>query len=282
MLEQLIKNIFNLFLHIIKQSLGFCKKSLKITYETIKKILFINSGKKKESTIESLKTILYAFILALIIRSFLFEPFHIPSSSMKPNLLVGDFIFVSKYTYGYSRYSFPFGLPIFKGRTYGMKPKIGDIIVFRLPQNPKINYIKRLVGLPNDKIQMKKGILYINGKQVPKKYLSRYEDNTSDNDSRMYLETLPNGKKHRTLDKQINSNGDDTYVFTVPQNHYFFMGDNRDNSLDSRFAEGAGFVPAENLVGKAQIIFFSSKENPLKFWKWFSIIRGKRIFKKIT
>jgi len=278
MLEKLIKNILALFYNIFKRSLEFITNFLKITYETLKTLTFTNT---KKGFKETFKTIFYAFILALLIRSFLFEPFHIPSSSMKPNLLVGDFIFVSKYTYGYSRYSFPFGLPIFRGRTYGLKPKVGDIIVFRLPKNPKINYIKRLVGLPNDRIQIKKGVLYVNGKRVPKKYLSRYHDNTSDNNSKIYLETLPNGKRYTTLDKKVNGNGDNTSVFIVPKGYYFFMGDNRDNSLDSRFAEGAGFVPAENLVGKAQIIFFSSRENPLKFWKWFSIIRGKRIFKKI-
>jgi signal peptidase I len=201
---------------------------------------------------------------------------------MKPTLLVGDFIFVSKYTYGYSRYSFPLGLPIFKGRIYESKPKIGDVIVFRLPKNPSINYIKRLVGLPQDRIQMKNGVLYINNKAVPKKYLSRYyEENSSDNNSRMYLETLPNGMQHETLDAKINTEGDNTPLYIVPDNHYFFIGDNRDNSLDSRFIEGTGFVPAEHLVGKAQVIFLSSKENPLKFWKWFLIIRSDRTFKRI-
>jgi signal peptidase I len=271
MLKKLFESIKNIF-------------SIEKKY-SIKNIIYIipffrRKKEEEENLKESLKTVFYAFMLAMAIRSFFFEPFHIPSSSMKPNLLIGDFIFVSKFTYGYSKYSFPLGLPIFNGRTVGAKPKRGDVIVFRLPQNPKINYIKRLIGLPNDEIQIKRGVVYINGNKIPKEYISNYSDLTVKS-GKKYLETLPNNKKFEVLDTEQNGIGDDTFVYKVPKKHYFFLGDNRDNSLDSRFTDGAGYVPEENLVGKAQIIFLSSKENPLKFWTWFSSIRLSRMFKRI-
>jgi len=232
---------------------------------------------------DTIKNVLIALVLALIIRSLLYEPFHIPSGSMKPNLKEGDFIFVSKYDYGYSRYSFPFGLPIFKNRIFAKnKPVRGDVLVFRLPSDPKINYIKRLIGLPGDKIQMKNGILFVNNVEIPKEYIGETLEFDDDPLSgvKEYMETLDNTRKIKVLDKFEDGVGDNTAVFVVPEKHYFFLGDNRDNSLDSRFKE-TGFIPEENLVGKARVIFFSSSENPLKFWKWGKIIRGKRIFKTI-
>lgn len=270
MLEKLLRRIMKLLRNIFQ-----------IFYRTLKQILF-TEDKKNEGWKGTLKTLFYAFLLAMIIRSFLFEPFHIPSGSMKPELLNGDFIFVSKYSYGYSRYSFPLGFLPFEGRVFNKKPERGDVIVFKFPANPRINYIKRLVGFPGDKVQMKKGFLYINEERVQKKYTGRFKEERTNKRIRTYMETLPNGKQHLVLDEKNDLIGDDTQIFIIPKDHYFFLGDNRDNSYDSRFKEGAWLVPEQNLVGKARIIFFSAKENPLKFWKWFSSIRGKRIFKKIN
>lgn len=254
---------------------------LKKCFILIKKIFL---DEEEEGFWGNFKSLMIALILALIIRSFLYEPFHIPSGSMKPNLKEGDFIFVSKYDFGYSRYSFPFGLPIFRGRIFFNKNKLtrGDVLVFRLPSNPNINYIKRLIGLPGDEIQMVNGVLYINGEEVKKAYIEDVLEYENDDKSsvREYRELLDNGKEILVLDKFDNGAGDNTPIYTVPEGYYFFMGDNRDNSLDSRFPQ-TGFIPEENLIGKARIIFFSASENPLKFWKWGKIIRGKRIFKTI-
>lgn len=251
---------------------------------SIFKILFIEEKDGKVDLGATFKGIIIALILALIIRSFLYEPFHIPSGSMKPELKEGDFIFVSKYDFGYSKYSFPFGLPVFSERLFFNKNKInrGDVVVFRLPSNPNINYIKRLIGLPGDKIQMKDGKLYINDKEISKTYIGMIEeyDDIKESKVKAFREVLDNDKEVVVLDKFDNGNGDNTSIFIVPEKHYFFMGDNRDNSLDSRFPE-TGFVPEENLIGKARIIFLSSKDNPLKFWKWHKIIRWERFFKKI-
>ncbi len=263
----------------------FLTRAIDKTYKFFKRIFISNrkKEKKEESFWETIKSLLIALVLALIIRSFLYEPFHIPSGSMKPNLKDGDFIFVSKYDFGYSRYSFPFGLPIFNGRIFFKnQPKRGDVLVFRLPSNPNINYIKRLIGLPGDKIQMKNGILYINDEPVKKVFLGEILENDNDNTTltKQYREIFNDGKEVLVLDKIENGPGDNTPVYIVPEKHYFFMGDNRDNSLDSRFQE-TGFVPEQNLIGKARIIFFSSSDNPLKFWKWNKIIRTNRIFKTI-
>ena len=269
MLEK-IKLYFKKFCNILKKIFVF---------------LFVDDANNKNENviISNVKNFLIALFLALVIRSILYEPFHIPSGSMKPGLKDGDFIFVSKYDFGYSRYSFPFGLPIFKGRIFfNKKPDRGDVIVFRLPRDPSINYIKRLVGLPGDKIQMKDGVLYINDNEVKKEYMENVLENDNDLNSwaKEYKEIFDNGKEILTLDIIENGPGDNTSTFVIPDGYYFFMGDNRDNSLDSRFTE-TGFVPEENLIGKARIIFLSSKENPLKFWKWHKIIRTDRFFKKI-
>lgn len=227
-----------------------------------------------------------AIALAVIFRSFLYEPFHIPSGSMKDTLLVGDFIFVSKYSYGYSRYSFPLGMPLFEGRKFAQsEPQRGDIIVFRLPSNPHIDYIKRLIGLPGDRVQMKRGVLYLNGQAVPKERIEDYME-VRDNDVRRvryvprYRETLPNGVTYHVLDDYVNGEVDNTAEYTVPEGHYFFMGDNRDHSIDSRYPEGVGFVPVENIVGRADVIALSVEEGRslLAFWNWGSSLRTERFW----
>lgn len=240
---------------------------------------------KKQEYISFIKTLIIALLLAAFIRSLFFEPFHIPSGSMKPNLLVGDYVIVTKYSYGYSRYSFPFGIKFFDGRIFAddKKPQRGDIIVFRYPNDPSINYIKRLIGLPGDKIQMRDGTLYINDVKVKKEAEGVFVDDQEDSLSTIidnYAETLPEGKTIYTLDI-TNTPQDSTGIYEVPQDHYFMMGDNRDNSQDSRFLSQVGFVPKENLVGKARIIFFSTSKPFWQFWNWGNSIRFERIFKKL-
>lgn len=223
---------------------------------------------------ETIKTILIALLLATIFRSFAYEPFHIPSGSMKSTLYVGDYLFVSKSAYGYSRYSFPFGYPFFHGRIFdNHKPERGDIVVFRPPGEPDTDFIKRLVGLPGDRIQMRDGVLYINDQAVPKIYEDEWLDDevSPPKTIKRYRETLPNGKSYDALDDTPDGEVDNTQVYTVPEGHYFMMGDNRDNSRDSRYTSPVGFVPAENLVGRAEIIIFSWKD-------WFSL-RTERFFK---
>ena len=225
------------------------------------------------------KSLFLAIIFAVLIRSFLYEPFHIPSGSMKPNLLVGDYIFVSKYSYGYSRYSFPFGLPIFKGRilSYLSQPKRGDIAVFRLPNNPEINYVKRIIGLPNDKIQIKEGVVFINN--IPLKQIAdgTYHDLSINKKLQKFQEEINLNQSISILDQE-KTDQDDTGIYTVPENHYFMMGDNRDNSQDSRFLQHVGYVPAENLVGKVSLVFFSLDLDNFNFNNIVKIIRYNRLF----
>jgi signal peptidase I len=268
---------------------------------------------KKYPWNDNIRTILIAILLAVTFRSFVFEPFHIPSGSMKSTLLVGDYLFVSKYAYGYSRYSFPFGLPIFKGRILETKPQRGDIVVFRFPKNPRIDFIKRIMGMPGDYIQVRQGIVYINGKPLPRTPIDTYEETEGRSSSCLETrqptpestefwqqmpelmrkpeqgshavphlsETLPEGKIITILKECERGMADNTINYKVPAGHYFMMGDNRDNSSDSRLS--VGFVPEENLVGRAEFIFFSTDGsadwlNPVS---WFSAMRLDRFFKHI-
>lgn len=234
---------------------------------------------------ETLKTIFYALILAAIFRSFLFEPFHIPSGSMKGNLLVGDYLFVSKYSYGYSKYSFPFSPDVFDGRIFSSnRPKRGDVVVFRLPRQPEINFIKRVIGLPGDRVQMIDGTLYINGDKIHKESTEDFIDDEIRENAKnipQFIESLPNGKRIKVLDEDPADELDNTAEFKVPENSYFMMGDNRDNSDDSRRV--VGFLPEENIVGRAEIIIFSS-DGSAKFWelwKWPMTLRAERFFQTI-
>ncbi len=203
------------------------------------------------------KVVALAIVIALFIRVFAFQPFNIPSGSMKSTLLVGDYLFISKFSYGYSRYSFPFNIKLFEGRILGRGPERGDVAVFHYKN---VDYIKRVIGLPGDHVQMRGGRLFLNDKPLARKRIKPFV--TSDfyghqREVERYLETMPNGKTYQTLDLVKNGAGDDTRVFTVPAGHYFMMGDNRDNSSDSRFKSPIGFVPFENLIGKAQFLYFS-------------------------
>jgi signal peptidase I len=231
---------------------------------------------------ENVKVLVQALLLAVIIRTLFFQPFSIPSGSMMSTLLVGDYLFVSKFSYGYSKYSIPFSPDLFSGRIWSDEPERGDVAVFRLPSNPRLDYIKRVIGLPGDRIQVRDGVLFINGEQVERERIGDYTPEGRYNrgtDVPVYRETLPNGVSYTTLDLNENSPGDNTREFVVPEGHYFMMGDNRDNSQDSRF--DVGFVPLENFVGRATIIFFSIAEDssPLEIWKWPTDLRFDRFFK---
>lgn len=233
---------------------------------------------------ENLKTIGYALLIALLIRIFLFQPFNIPSGSMKPTLLIGDYLFVSKYEYGLSRHSFPFSLPILDGRLFGSEPKRGDIAVFKLPSDGRTDYIKRVIGLPGDRIQVTNGVLHINNVPVKREQVEDYTEINEFGRSRripQYRETLPNGVSFLTLDLESNGRGDNTKVFVVPEGHFFMMGDNRDNSSDSRFA--VSYVPFENYVGQAKFMFFSTDGTTRlwEIWNWPSSTRWSRIFTAI-
>jgi signal peptidase I len=240
----------------------------------------------KDYLIENAKTLFYALVIAIIIRSLLIQPFYIPSSSMEPSLLVGDRLFVTKYSYGYSKHSFPFSPKIFSGRIFQSEPKRGDVIVFKTPADNRTDYIKRLIGLPGDQIQFIDTNLFINNSEILKSRISKndiiYCGKETINVS-TFEEILPNKKKYKSvyLNNFTYQNSD---VFIVPDNHYFFLGDNRDCSKDSRFLASVGYVHKDNLVGKAQFIFFSSDKsigNIFSFWKWNKSIRFNRFFKKI-
>jgi len=247
---------------------------------------------KEEKKDENLiVTILIAFVIAIVFRSFVYQPFKIPSKSMMSNLLVGDYLLVSKFSYGYSHHSFPFSPKIFSGRIMASPVERGDVVVFRLPRDPSIYYIKRIVGLPGDTIQMRKSRLYLNGKLVERERMKDFSL-TNEYGQRevftQYKETLPSGKSYVTLDTGWNPSGraDDTPVFRVPKGHYFAMGDNRDNSKDSRWRkqEGVGYVPLENIVGRAEVIWASFDDNSAlwEFWKWFPEQRRERAFSAIN
>ena len=234
--------------------------------------------------LENIKTLIIALIIAILIRSLFFQPFYIPSSSMEPTLLVGDRIFVSKYTYGYSKHSFPFSPPILNKRIFNSKPEYGDLVVFKTPSDNRTDFIKRLIGFPGDEIQIIEGEIFINKKKLSRKKLSREFNVRCANDVSeviAYQEALPNKKTYTAVYNKIGSMiNSDSYI--VPEKHYFFLGDNRDCSRDSRFLSSVGYVHENNLVGKAQIIFFSNdtkKGSVLKFWNWNESFRFKRFFK---
>jgi signal peptidase I len=228
---------------------------------------------------ETVKIVIQALLLALIVRTFLFQPFNIPSGSMKSTLLVGDYLFVSKYAYGYSRYSLPFGPDIFSGRIWAEEPKRGDVVVFKLPRDNSTDYIKRVIGFPGDQIQVQHSVLYINGTAVPREKVDEWVDSDGVRYTR-YRETLPNGVSYLTLDRETDGAEDNTQVYEVPPDHFFMMGDNRDNSTDSRVLSAVGYVPFENLVGRAEVIFFSVDEgaHAWEFWKWPWSVRWDRMF----
>lgn len=257
-------------------------------------------AKSEGGIVETIKTVFWALVIAGVFRTLFFQPFWIPSESMKSTLLIGDFIFVNKMAYGYSRYSCPFAMCPFSGRILASEPQRGDVVVFRHPTNGQ-DFIKRLIGLPGDKVQMKNGILYINGAEVPQEPAGVFEEVKEPQgpqgnlprcandpvgtggicEKPAFTETLPGGRRHAVLNIEDGSFGDNTDVFTVPEGEYFFMGDNRDNSQDSRFStaiSGVGFVPAEYLIGRAdRVIFSSAGRSMLYFWTW----RSDRFFKAV-
>ena len=241
----------------------------------------------KKFLFENLLTIFYALIIAIIIRSLLIQPFYIPSSSMEPNLLVGDRIFVTKFSYGYSKHSFPFSPPIFEGRFFYKKPKKGDVVVFKTPVDNRTDYIKRLIGVPGDSIQFIDGEIYINDLQVFRDKINESKEIYCGNenlDVNFFEEKLENGRKFVTVYRK-NFSYQNSDKFIVPDDHFFYLGDNRDCSKDSRYLSSVGYVHKDNLVGKAQIIFFSSDArigSILEVWNWNKLIRFKRFFKKIN
>ncbi len=240
----------------------------------------------KKFFIDNFKTLIYALIIAVTIRSLIIQPFYIPSSSMEPTLLVGDRLFVTKYTYGYSKHSFPFSPPIFNDRFFFNKPKRGDVVVFKTPADNRTDYIKRLIGVPGDRIRFIDSNLHLNNSEILKSKISKDDIIYCGNrkiDVFTFEELLPNGKKYKTVYlKNLTFQNSD--VFIVPEENYFFLGDNRDCSKDSRFLTSVGYVHKDNLVGKAQFIFFSSDINVgsiFAFWKWNKSVRFERFFKKI-
>jgi signal peptidase I len=240
---------------------------------------------------DSLRTLVYAVLIAVGIRTVAYEPFHIPSESMLPTLLVGDYVFVSKYAYGYSKYSIIFSPPIFEGRILASAPRRGDVVVFRWPRDPSVDYIKRVVGLPGDRVQIRDGALLINGEPVKRRRIEDFErrDRFGNVTERVeqWEETLPGGATYTTLNLYNYNAGDNTGVYTVPAGHYFMMGDNRDNSQDSRVqveVGGVGYVPADHLIGRAEVRWISIDQSAslLKPWTWFGALRWNRMFTGIN
>jgi signal peptidase I len=259
---------------------------------------------KKGGVADTSRFLLFVFLVAIIFRTFIFAPFMIPSGSMLPRMMIGDYLFVSKWPYGVSRYSLPFGLGHFSGRWFAQEPKRGDVVVFRFPGNDQ-DYVKRLIGLPGDRVQMRDGQLFINGHAVPKIRVADYLMRRSPNSPCRYVhperslpvvmdqgraycrypryrETLPGGRSYDVLDQLADGEGDDTMVHVVPAGHYFMMGDNRDDSEDSRFPlsiGGVGYLPGDNLIGRAQFVFFSTDGTAswARPWTWFTAARWDRI-----
>lgn len=241
------------------------------------------------SLMETFRTVVVALLIALVFRSFVYQPFNIPSESMMPTLLVGDYLFVSKFSYGYSRHSLPFSPPLFNGRIFGSEVERGDVAVFKLPRDNRTDYIKRIVGLPGDRIQIRNSVLYINDQAVRRERVDDYtasDPNLSVSRSAQYRETLPNGVSYLTLDLRGPIGSDNTPVYRVPEGYYFALGDNRDNSADSRLSlsRGVGFIPAENLVGRAEFLTFSvdGSARLWEIWGWIGGMRFERFFRGIT
>jgi signal peptidase I len=230
---------------------------------------------------EIVKTVVWALVIALVLRIFLLQPYTIPSASMEPNLYEGDYIVVSKWSYGYSKHSAPFSPPLFEGRVLGQRPERGDVAVFKTPRDNRTDLIKRVIGLPGDRVQMKGSQLYLNGEPVrrtpvdPSPALARSMRERGGG-GQLFRETLPGGRSYLTQDYGPDGGLDDTEVYVVPEGHYFMMGDNRDNSADGRVpaaAGGVGYLPAENLVGRARIVLVSWKPGAsiLKPWTWLNL-----------
>ena len=235
--------------------------------------------RKAESVNELIKTVVYAVLIAVVIRTFTFQPYNIPSGSMIPTLLVGDYLFASKFAYGYSEFSFPVDLPVFSGRILSSPPARGDVVIFKLPTDGSTDFIKRVIGLPGDKIQVTHGQLSINGSPVKREQMPDYVD--EDGPHRRFMETLPtSGVKHMILQDGDDGPLDNTQVYEVPPDHYFCMGDNRTNSSDSRVLTHVGYVPFVNIEAKADIIFFSlnGEAHFWEFWKWPHDLRPSRFF----
>ena len=239
----------------------------------------IVSKKKKKSFKDNILSIFYAVFAALLIRSFCYEPFSIPSGSMYPNLLVGDYLFVSKYSYGFSKHSLPFSLPLIPKRIFFKEPKRGEIVVFKTPEDNRTDYIKRLIGLPGDRVSMKSNIIFLNGKKIEQKFQN--DEKYKELDVSRFEESFENKNTYEVFEFKKNSifiNTNDFNEIIIPDNHYFVLGDNRDNSQDSRFI---GTIPKQNLVGRAEIVFLSFNTDIgsfLKFWTWFPALRKDRFF----